>query len=64
MPKISRDALRQVQDALEQYEDEVDDSLLKRSTKHTYILHAQNFVRWLDDDFEPGTMVRSDDQER
>lgn len=58
MPKISNDALRQVQEALDRYEEEVNGSSLARNTKATYLLHANNFVRWLDDDFEPGGTLR------
>ena len=54
MPKITSQALRQVQDALGQYEIRVEASSLARNSKVTYLLHARNFVRWLDDDFEPG----------
>ena len=28
------------------------------STKRTYLLHAENFVRWLSDDFNPGVNSR------
>ena len=59
MPRISRNALRQVRDALGQYEMQVDASPLALNTKNTYLLHARNFVRWLDDDFEPGATLRS-----
>ena len=64
MPKITRDVLRQVQDALEQYEEEVEASSMTRSTKDTYLRHAWHFVRWLDDDFVPGATLRSDARER
>lgn len=59
MPHVPNDALRQVQEALERYEKVVEDSCLKRSTRDTYIVHARNFVRWLDDDFEPGGTLKS-----
>ena len=59
MPKINDDALRQVQAALDRYGAEVNESLLARTTKDTYLLHARNFVRWLDDDFEPGATLSS-----
>ena len=54
MPKVSQDSLQQVLRALERYEAEVNAAPLTRSTKHTYILHADHFVRWLQDEFEPG----------
>ena len=59
MPQINVDALRQVQEALDRYEAEVNESLLARTTKDTYLTHARNFVRWLDDDFEPGGTLSS-----
>lgn len=57
MPKISAAALREVQDALEQYRNEVEISNLKHKTKKTYIRHSGTFVRWLNDDFTPGINV-------
>ena len=59
MPKINHDALRQVQEALDRYEKEVDATSLARSSKNTYLLHAWHFVRWLNDDFEPGGTLSS-----
>ena len=58
MPKISNDALRQVQEALDRYEEEVNGTTLASTSKATYILHSHHFVRWLDDDFEPGGTLR------
>ena len=58
MPKVSVEDLKEVKDALRRYEAEVDDSLLRRSTKDTCLLHARHFVRWLDNDFEPGASLR------
>ena len=55
MPKISQDCLTQVLRAMERYEEEVNATTMTRSTKHTYILHADQFVRWLNDEFEPGS---------
>ena len=31
---------------------------MTQPSKDTYLLHAANFVRWLEDDFTPGTNVR------
>ena len=59
MPKINQDALRQVQEALDRYEKEVDATSLAPLSKKTYILHAWHFVRWLKDDFEPGATLSS-----
>ena len=57
MAKISESALWEVQVALEAYRREVRDSGLKESTKLTYMRHADTFVRWLNEDFVPGTLV-------
>ena len=58
MPKISHECLKMVQEALDQYIEEVENSLLSEESKKTYKEHPRNFVRWLDDDFEPGILLR------
>ena len=59
MPKVSnKSALQQVKEALEKYRRVVESTGLQPSTKQTYLLHAENFVRWLDDEFEPGVNLR------
>ena len=60
MPKISNSCLKQVKDALEQYEQEVEAAELQKSTKRTYLQHAKSFVRWLDDGFKPGAKAGGD----
>lgn len=57
MAKVSENALQEVQAALEAYRREVYASALKESTKWTYMRHADTFVRWLNEDFVPGTLV-------
>ena len=52
--QISRPALQEVEEALRKYEQEVGASNMTASTKRTYLLHSNNFVRWLKDDFVPG----------
>ena len=54
MPKVSGAVLSEVQEALRQYREEVERSLLTPTSQMTYLLHADQFVRWLNDDFEPG----------
>lgn len=54
MPRIPGQALRDVEQALEQYRAAVEASLLTPRSKETYLLHADHFVRWLKHDFEPG----------
>ena len=58
MPKIGGESLYQVQAALEKYEEAVNATAMTVESKKTYLLHARNFVRWLDDDFEPGATLR------
>ena len=58
MPKFNNRLLQQIRDEFCRYGEEVETTDLKPSTKKTYILHARNFVRWLDDDFEPGSNVK------
>jgi hypothetical protein len=38
----------------QEYEQEVETANLARTTKNTYLLHANNFVRWLAGEFTPG----------
>ena len=54
MAKVSETMLQAVQAALQAYEEEVMASTMSKNSKKTYIHRAQLFVRWLDDDFEPG----------
>jgi len=49
--KVSRKCLAEMETALGRYEEEVEGTRLARNPKHTYLLHAENFVRWLRDDF-------------
>ena len=58
MPKIGQAALREVQDALERYKEVVEATEMTPTSKKTYLLHAEQFVRWLSDDFAPGIRVR------
>ena len=60
MPKVSQDILQRVRAALKRYQAEVDAAPLTRSTKRTYNLHAEHFVRWLADDFEPGIRAKTE----
>ena len=57
-PQISPAASGEVHKALERYMELVHtretEGLLKSNTANTYLLHAENFVRWLHGDFDPG----------
>ena len=54
MPKLDPATTRKVERAAERYLSEVDESLMTENSKGTYRRHVEHFVRWLNDDFEPG----------
>jgi hypothetical protein len=57
MPKLPTELLTQIGAALERYELEVRAAPLTQTTQDTYVLHAAHFVRWLADDFVPGSQL-------
>ena len=57
MERIPAEAIREVEWALHRYEEEVRAAGLARSTEDSYLLHAQNFVRWLKGEFTPGATL-------
>ncbi len=57
MPKANYQVIQAVEAVLEEYKQEISSCALQPSTKATYIIHAENFVRWLKDDFKPGSRV-------
>jgi hypothetical protein len=56
--RISRPALDEVDQGLKEYEQLLEkliaDRVIQENTRKTYLLHSQNFVRWLHDEFDPG----------
>ena len=52
--KVDSETLAKVRRAFEDYKDEVDAAPLSDRSKHTYTLYPDMFIRWLEDDFEPG----------
>jgi hypothetical protein len=54
-PQLSTTALSEVQTALKAYYEAVEESDLSQSSQATYIDMANNFVRWLSGDFNPGS---------
>ena len=54
MPKVTDRTLEEVKAALELYEEVVRESNLTPASQATYLLHADQFLRWLNDGFEPG----------
>ena len=57
MARLDPVCRQKVKEALEVYRNEVEKSNLAPNTKKTYLLHSENFVRWLHEDFEPGSRV-------
>ncbi len=51
---VSSKTLEEVEAAYREYEHEVHASKMKASTKPTYLLHSENFVRLLKGEFTPG----------
>ena len=58
MAKVTREMLTAIRTSFEQYKEEVENAGLKKATEMTYLRHADTFIRWLDDDFEPGATLR------
>jgi hypothetical protein len=52
--RVNTKTLQEVEEALREYERDVQASDLTPSTKRTYLSHAKDFVRWLKGDFVPG----------
>jgi hypothetical protein len=61
--RVSRQSLSEVERALSQYEELLaaleQGRILKESTRKTYLVHSQNFVRWLSGEFDPGARNKS-----
>ena len=45
------------QSALSAYRFEVESSDMTYAAKETYLLHAEQFVRWMEGDFKPGNRL-------
>lgn len=54
MPKISDNALREVEKALQEHRAELDSSDLSLNTKNSHHSGARTFVRWLADNYKVG----------
>ena len=68
MPKISNRSLDEVRLAMEAYEQAVEtaklNGYLTQESAVTYTSHVGQFVRWLDDDFEPGSQNKAKERRR
>ena len=58
MPKVRQKTLREIEQALQLYSDEVEQTGLRPDNKSTSLLHARAFVRWRADDSTPGGHLR------
>ena len=54
MAKVRRATLEEVKIVFEEYKKAVGATGMTSTSKYTYTLHVDHFIRWLDDDFEPG----------
>lgn len=56
--KISKELLKELEELHSQYKKEVlnaeENKLLKANTRKTYLLHNDNFIRWIKGEFQPG----------
>lgn len=56
--RVSKGLLKKLEEMYSQYEKEVpkgvEGKYLKENPKKTYLLHNNNFMRWLKHDFESG----------
>ena len=52
--RVSYKVLEEVEQAYQQYEEEVRNSDMALVSRKTYIIHADQFVRWLKREFQPG----------
>ena len=58
MPKVNQPTLDLIRSKFERYKNEVRNSPLREKTKVTYTRHVETFIRWLNDDFEPGGTLK------
>lgn len=56
--RVGNATLREIELALSEYRNAVESSNMTAKTKKTYMLHSENFVRWLKGEFVPGRRKR------
>ncbi|SHN52700.1 hypothetical protein SAMN04487896_0243 [Paenibacillus sp. ov031] len=56
--KVSPELIKQLNELLNAYTQDVKNAGLKPSAERTYLLHAENFVRWCNGDFVPGARLK------
>lgn len=60
MPKVDWVTLKMIENAVQMYEQAVDESPLKPGPKYDYKKYVRRFVRWLNDEYEPGETKRAE----
>ena len=55
MPKVGPETLATIQLAFQRYTHEVNETELTEGSKYDYLRFVCQFVRWLNDDFTPGS---------
>jgi hypothetical protein len=53
--RVTPACYKEIEAALHKYRQDIEATNLTRTTKNTYLLHSENFVRWLEGKFEPGS---------
>lgn len=56
--KVSPELLKQLNELLDTYTQDVKSAGLEPSTEKTYLLHADHFVRWCNGEFVPGARLK------
>ena len=57
MAKVDDKTMAEIKRLLDEYRGVLRASRLSLDTQNSYRVHAEYFVRWLDNDFEPGAMA-------
>ena len=57
--ELSHEFLEAVRQSLARYKETVEATDMTPESKRTYLLHSEQFVRWLYGDFEPGVYARA-----
>ena len=60
MPKVSLEALAEIEQALSEYRTVVETAPLADASKYDYTRFATAFVRWIRDEFVPGSANNPD----
>jgi hypothetical protein len=57
--KTDTETFKTIQDLYSLYKTEVELSDLKPLSKKTYLINATNFIRWINEGFEPGERMKN-----